>query len=416
MTVRIENTNPTLAATMAAAMHSDDPEVQAAAWEQFHQATIARMEQDFEDFKQSNDTAILTNRGYRQLTSEETKWYQRLGEVLKSAKPSQVFADILGEDIEGDIMPETIIEDVYRNLQDQHQLLHKVNFTYVRFAAKWILNDHSKQKAVWGDITDEIAKEITSGFKVVNTNQAKLSAFAFIEKGMIDLGPVFLDAYIRTVLSEALYCGLEYGIVAGTGVDEPIGIIRDIHDGVTVSTTDGYPKKPAKVVTEINPATYGALLAPLAKTEGGATRTFSVVHLLCNMTDYLTKIMPASTALTSDGKYVTGLFPFPTEVIVTNELSDGEAAIGILDEYTVFVGGEQNGMIEFSDEFKFLSDQRYFKVKQYANGRAVDDTSFIRLDISKLKPTYPTVNALSPDIAETLSTIADNTKPTVPSV
>lgn len=416
MTVRIENTNPTLAATMAAAMHSDDPEVQAAAWEQFHQATIARMEQDFEDFKQSNDTAILANRGYRQLTSEETKWYQRLGEVLKSAKPSQVFADILGEDIEGDIMPETIIEDVYRNLQDQHPLLQKVTFTYVKFATKWILNDHSKQKAVWGEITDEIAKEITSGFKVVNTNQAKLSAFAFIEKGMIDLGPVFLDAYIRAVLSESLYWGLEYGIVAGTGVDEPIGILRDIHDGVTVSTTDGYPKKTAKVVTEITPASYGALLAPLSKTESGASRTFSVVHLICNMTDYLTKIMPASTALTSDGKYVTGLFPFPTETIISNEMADGEAAIGILPEYTVFVGGEKNGVVEFSDEFKFLNDQRYFKVKQYANGRAVDDTSFLRLDISKLKPTYPTVNALNPEIAAQLSTIAENTAPTVPSV
>ena len=50
------------------------------------------------------------------------------------------------------------------------------------------------------------------------------------------------------------------------------------------------------------------------------------MQLLCNMTDYLTKIMPASTALTADGRYVTGLFPFPTEVIVTNELEDGEAA------------------------------------------------------------------------------------------
>ena len=185
---------------------------------------------------------------------------------------------------------------------------------------------------------------------------------------------------------------------------------------MTVSTTDGYPKKTAKVVTEITPASYGALLAPLSKTESGASRTFSVVHLICNMTDYLTKIMPASTALTSDGKYVTGLFPFPTETIISNEMADGEAAIGILPEYTVFVGGEKNGVVEFSDEFKFLNDQRYFKVKQYANGRAVDDTSFLRLDISKLKPTYPTVNALNPEIAAQLSTIAENTAPTVPSV
>lgn len=395
MTVRITDTNPELAATMAAAMQSNDPEVQSAAWEQFHQSIIERMRDDFEEAKQSNDSAILVNRGYRQLTSEETKWYQKLGEVLQSPNPRQAFVDILGEDIEGDLMPETIIEDVYKNLQEDHQLLDKVNFAYVKFATKWILNDHSKQKAVWGEITDEITKEITSGFKVVNVNQSKLSAFAFVEKGMIDLGPVFLDAYIRAVLTESLRCGLEYGIIAGTGVDEPIGIIRDISEGVSFSTSDGYPKKKAVEVTKFDPASYGAILAPLSKTENGAKRSFTVVQLLCNMTDYLTKIMPASTALTADGRYVTGLFPFPTEVIVTNELEDGEAVIGILGEYDVLVGGELNGVVEFSDEFKFVNDLRYFKVKQYATGRALDNTSFILLDISKLEPTYVTVAALT---------------------
>lgn len=399
MTVRIENNTPNLAATMAAAMRSDDPEVQAAAWEQFHQSTIERMMADFEEVKQSNDSAILTSRGYRQLTSEETKWYQKLADVLKSANPKQSFAEIIGSDIEGDLMPETILEDVYRGLQEEHPLLAKVGFTYVKYATKWILNDHSKQKAIWGTITEEITKEITSGFKVVKVDQNKLSAFAFVEKGMLDLGPVFLDAYIRAVLTESLRCGLEAGIVAGTGVDEPIGIIRDIHEGVNFSTTDGYPKKAAVKVTKFDPASYGQILAPIAKTESGAARSFTVVQLLCNMTDYLTKIMPASTALTADGRYVTGLFPFPTEVIVTNELEDGEAAVGILPEYDVLVGGELNGVVEFSDEFKFVEDLRYFKIKQYATGRSLDNTSFILLDISELEPTYVTVSALTPQMA-----------------
>jgi hypothetical protein len=102
-----------------------------------------------------------------------------------------------------------------------------------------------------------------------------------------------------------------------------------------------------------------------------------------------------------DGKYVTGLFPFPTEVIVTNELTDGEAAIGLLEEYNALAGAERNGVIEFSDEFKFLDDVRYFKMVQYATGRAFDNTSFILLDISKLEPTYPTVNAIVSGTLET---------------
>ena len=37
---------------------------------------------------------------------------------------------------------------------------------------------------------------------------------------------------------------------------------------------------------------------------------------------------------------------------------------------------------------KFLEDQRYYKVTGYGNGRPKDNTSFLRLDISKLAPTY----------------------------
>lgn len=399
MTVSIKKPHEGIAAAMAAAMKSDDPAAQEAAWSQFHSSITEQIMADFEDFRQSNDEAVLASRGYRQLTSQEKGFYQKLAKALKSPEPKQAFAEILGSDAEADLMPETIIEDVYRNLQEEHPLLAKVSFTYVKYATKWILNDHSRQKAIWGSITGEIAEEITSGFKIINVNQAKLSAFAFIEKGMLDLGPTFLDAYIRAVLAEALLCGLEAGIVNGTGVDAPIGAIRDIREGVTVSTTEGYPEKAAVAMESFAPAPYGALLAKIAKTEGGYMRKFQKVQMLCNMVDYLTKIMPATTALTTDGRYVNGLFPFPTEVIVTNELPEGTALVGLLDEYSMLIGGEKNGVIEFSDEFKFLDDLRYFKVKQYGTGRAFDDTSFAKIDISQLQPTYVTVNALTPAAA-----------------
>lgn len=394
MPVRITDNNEQLAQTMAAAMRSDDQAAQAAAWAQFHQAVTDTIMADFEEIKQSNDATILVNRGYRQLTTAETQWYQKLIDVMRSPNPKQSFVDIIGTDIEEGIMPETIIEDVYKNLEDEHPLLAAINFQYVKYATKWILNDHTAQNAVWGSITDEITKQITSGFKVVAVNQSKLSAFAFIERGMLDLGPTFLDAYIRTVLAMAIYGGLEHGFVAGTGVDEPIGMIRDIHEGVIVSTTDGYPAKTAVAVTKLDPATYGSVLALLAETESGQKRKFDKVYLLCNQADYLTKVMPATTALTADGRYVTNLFPYPTEVIVTNELDNGSALVGILGEYGAFAGGDRNGVIEFSDEFKFLDDVRYFKMVQYATGRAFDNTSFVLLDISELEPAYITVSAL----------------------
>ena len=116
-----------------------------------------------------------------------------------------------------------------------------------------MLNDHSAQTAVWGKITDAIVKEITSSFKVVDINQNKLSAFAIIEHGMLDLGPTFLDGYIRTVLSEAIMSGLELAIVSGTGLNQPIGLIKDISEGVSVSQTTGYPDKSKVAVKSFTP-------------------------------------------------------------------------------------------------------------------------------------------------------------------
>ena len=38
--------------------------------------------------------------------------------------------------------------------------------------------------------------------------------------------------------------------------------------------------------------------------------------------------------------------------------------------------------IEYSDEFKFLDDERVYLAKMYANGKAIDNNSFLLLDIS----------------------------------
>ena len=376
---------------IVAAMKSGDETAIQTAWSEFHASIAAEVKKDFEEVQASNDSAILAQRGYRQLTSREVKWYEKVITALKSANPKQAFTSIIASENEEDLMPTTIIEDVYKNLKEEYPLLKVINFQHVGYITKWILNDHSAQNAVWGTITDEITKEITSSFKVVNINQNKLSAYAIIELGMLDLGPVFLDGYIRTVLAEAIMSGLELAIVCGSGVNEPIGLIKDIHEGVSYSSSTGYPDKPAEKITDFTPATYGAIIAKMAKTEAGKKRKFGKVAFVCNQNDYLTKVMPATTVLNTNGAYVNNLFPFPTDVYVSNALDDGKAVVFLPDEYFLGMGGSKNGVIEYSDEYKFLEDQRVFKVKQYGAGRAFDNTSAVYLDISGLEPAYITV-------------------------
>lgn len=371
--------------SLSKAMKSGDEKAIQQAWEQFHESVVESVKQDY--IEASGNQSILLQRGYRQLTSEETKYYEALIKAGKSNAPKQELTGLLN----GDVMPVTIIEDVYRDLVDEHPLLSRINFQNVAYLTRWILNDHSKQNAVWGEINSEITAEVTSGFKTIEINQCKLTAYTLIEKDMLDLGPVFLDNYLRTFLKDALLCALEKAIVSGNGLNCPIGLDRDIHEGVSVNSTTGYPQKTAIKVTSFLPEEYGKLVAKLVKSEKGNSRKFDKVLMICNMSDYLTKVMPATTVLTGTGTYATNLFPFPTDVEVSNELAEGKAIICLPEEYFMGIGGAKEGVIEFSDEFKFLEDKRTFKIKMYGMGRAYDNTVAILIDISALDPAYITV-------------------------
>lgn len=377
------------------AMKSNDDTMIQEAWQSFHDSIAEQVRQDFEEVKDSNDAAIMAQRGFRQLTSKEKKWYQKFISAMKSSNPKQAFTEIIGSDQEEDLMPETIIEDVYKHLVDEHPLLKAIGVQYVAYATKWILNDHSVQMAAWGEINSEITKEITSAFKVIDVTQNKLSAFAAIQLDMLDLGPVFLDAYIRRVLIEAMAVGLEDGIVNGNGLAAPVGLIRDIHEGVSFSTTTGYPEKSKTAVTDFTPKTYGGLIAQLAQTENGKTRKVNKIALLVNPVDYYNKIVPATTVLGTDGTYRYDVLPVPTTIIQSTAIAEGAAVLFMPDEYKLFAGGRRNGVIEYSDEYKFLEDMRYFKIKQHATGKAYDNNCALYLDISGLEEMYVTVKQIT---------------------
>lgn len=407
-------------AALQAAFNAEDttPEVMQGAFEQFAQAIAATVQADFESA--NGDRNILAQRGFRQLTAEETKYYQALIDAGKSKNPVQTYAGLLSDKV----MPTTIIEDVYKDLLAEHPLLAKINFQSVQYMTRWILNDHSVQTAVWGAVNSQIAQQITSAFRTVEITQCKLSAYAVIEKDMLDLGPAFLDNYIRTFLKEALAVALEDAIVTGNGLNMPIGLDRDIHQGVSVSSSTGYPQKTAVALTSFMPKEYGAVLAELCETEvyytadatgvitpastaansdgspksgytkhGGAMRSFDEVTLICNMKDYLSKVMPATTVLNAAGSFTNNIFPFPTDVVRSNRVPAGKAILCLPEEYFFGIGSSKEGTLEYSDDYHFLEDQRVFKIKMHGYGKAWDNTVAILLDISNLVEAYVYVKA-----------------------
>lgn len=393
-----------------------------AAFESFGNAIAATVLADYESAH--GDQNILMQRGFRVLTSEERAFYQNLIKAGKE-KSVQTMNGLLSDKV----MPITIIEDVYKHLTEEHPLLGRINFVNVQYLTRWILNDHSVQTATWGAVNATVATQIESAFRTVEITQCKLSAYAVIEMDMLDLGPVFLDNYIRTFLREAVLAALESAVVSGTGHDQPIGLDRDIHQGVTVNSSTGYPQKDAVAITSFLPKEYGAVLAKLAVTEvwytanatgevtpaataanadgspksgytkhGGRMRSFDQVTLICNQLDFLSKVMPATTVLNAAGGYTKDIFPFPTEVIRSNAMATGKAILCLPEEYFMGVGSAKEGVLTFSDDFKFLEDKRTFKIKMHGMGKAFDDTCAVLLDISDLEEAFLTVKNISDEV------------------
>lgn len=351
----------------------------------YNESVCQDVRRELEQLKQTNgDNAVLQSRGVRILTQTEKKYYEKVIEASKSPDYKQQLSNVE--------MPFSIIEDVFKNLVDEHPLLARINFTNVQFLTKWVLNDHTVQTAVWGEINTEITQEISSSFRTVELEQFKLSAFFILDNAMLELGPTYIDAYVRRVLADSISVGLEKAIVTGDGKKCPLGMDRDIHEGVTV-TGGVYPRKTPLKVTSFLPKEYGKVLSNMTKTEKGKARKFSKVLMVVNMNEYLTKIMPATTVLNGAGAYVNNLFPFPTDVEISNEVADGEAIVCIPEEY--FFGLGMASKIEYSDEVKFLEDQRAYRAKLHGNGRMSDNTCSLLLDISKLDPAYITVKQLS---------------------
>lgn len=364
---------------MNKAIAENDPDAFAAAFEELSLNIQENIMAEVDLIRQQNDTAVLASRGTRQLTSEEKNYYEKVIDAMKSANPKQSLAEL---DV---VLPKTTIDAVFEDLTTDHPLLNAIQFQNTSGLIEMIVNTNGVELATWSALCADITKELTSGFKKVNMGLDKLSAFLPVCKAMLDLGPAWLDRYVRDILQEALYNGLEAGIIAGTGKNQPIGMMKQVGDGVTV--TDGvYPDKTAVAVKSFDPVAYGALLAQMAKSPKGKTRKVEGVILVVNPVDYFTKVMPGTTIMTPQGTYVNNVLPYPTTIIQSTQVPEGKAIIGLAKRYFMGIGTAKSGKIEYSDEYHFLEDERVYLVKLYGHGEPLDNNAFMLLDISALEP------------------------------
>jgi len=376
------------------AIEKNDEQAFAQAFEEYTDILQEAVLAEAKGLVQAADNQILAGRGVRVLTSEEMNYYQKVIEAMKSSNPKQALSGF------GDVLPKTVIDAVFEDITENHPLLDAINFQNAEALTEYLYSSmDGRFKALWGKLCGTITKELSSQFHKLSFGQNKLSAFVPICKAMLELGPEWLDRYVRTILYEAIANGLEDGSINGRGVAEgaadpddyiyePIGMIRDL---TNFNVATGYAAKAAIPVSDFSPENYGGLISQLAVGPNGLNRVITEVLLIVNPVDYLTKIFPATTYKTPQGGYVKDIFPFPTKVVQSAYITQGKAILGIAKRYLAVLGTGKEGRIDYSDEYRFLEDERVYLIKLYGTGRPLDNTSFLYLDISNIKAVAPIV-------------------------
>lgn len=336
---------------------------------------------EFLELQAQQDNAVLTARGNRVLTSTEKQYYEGVIEAMKSADPKQALTNI------NKVLPETVIDSVFDDIKAGHPLLAAIDFQNTGALIKILLST-TGGTAAWGTIDATITGELSANFLEVDLSLAKLTAFLPVNRYMIDLGPDWIDRYVREVLAEAAAVQLEVGIVSGNGKNQPIGMQKKLSGAV-----DGvYSDKTAISITDLSPSTFGTVLNTLTVGPNGNRRAVPSIIMVVNPSDYFTKVFPATTPRAADGTYNHDVLPYPCTIIQSPAVSQGKAIFGIPSRYFMGLGTQSGGKIEFSDEYKFLEQVRTYAIFLYGYGRALDENAFLLTDISGLVPTIQTVN------------------------
>lgn len=311
-----------------------------------------------------NDTSVMVQRGLNPLTVEEKSFYN---EVIGAGGFAGVEA----------LVPSTVFDRVFEDLRVNRPLLAEIDFVNTTATTEWITRNSDTEGAWWGSLTAAITKKLEATFKKEKTELFKLSAYVPVAKAMLDLGPTWLDKFVREILFESLAIALELAIVAGTGKEQPIGMIKDLKGNVVEGV---YPNKAATALNDLKPGTLGkSIMAPLTKN---GTKTVTSVLMIVNPLDYWEKIFAQTTFLTADKTYVYGVLPIPAKIVQSTAVTQGTMIAGRAKDYFMGVGSTQK--IEHSDHYKFLEDERTYIAKQYANGHPIDNDSFIVFDISAM--------------------------------
>lgn len=358
----------TLRAELFASMQTDDVKAQETAFNNFAQGLqneiIAQAKQEITNQNTAyTDEQILINRGVlKPLTSEEKRFFNEAIQRKGFDNIEQVF-------------PKTIIQDVFKNLKEEHPILSRIDMQNTDALTQIILSNPTKAKAFWGPICEDIKQMILSGFRVIDIKSSRLSGFVPVCKGMLELGPNWLANYVITIIKEIMSASLELAVIQGTGKNEPIGMMKKL-SGANDSV---YPDKDKVVVGDFKPKTLAGIRAAMAKAK---TDTGNVC-VFVNPETYWAKVFHNLAFQTVNGTWVNTTLPTGEEIIKSYAVPTDRLIFGDPKNYLLGVAG--NVRIDKYIETLAIEDMDLFIAKFYGYGLAKDQNAFFVADITTVE-------------------------------
>lgn len=322
------------------------------------------------------DRSILQQRGQNVLTAAETKFF------------NAVVQD--GGFKDGSILPVTTQERVFEDLVKEHPLLDALGLQDLGAVTKFIYSDPTKAYA-WGELFGEIKGQVNAAFRQEQIGQLKLTAFAAIPNDMLELGPEWVERYVRTLLVESYSVGLEFGFVNGGGAvaHQPVGLMKNVN-----ASTGAVTNKPSSGTLTFAPSEFGEVVAgelyevvkALSVDEKGKSRkVLNKIVMVVNPVDSI-GVQARNTIQTSTGQWVMAL-PYNIQTVESEEVPVGKALFFVKGQYLAAIAGGYK--LKKFDQTLAIEDATLYTIKQFANGKPKDNKAALVYDlkISFVPPT-----------------------------
>lgn len=279
------------------------------------------------------------------------------------------------------LLPEETIDRIFEDLSREHPFLAAINIKTTGLMMRIIKSDVSGQ-VVWGKIFGEIKGQLDATFSEEEINQSKATAFVVVPKDLKEHGPVWVERFVRTQIVEAFAYALEDKYINGTGKDQPIGMIRQVGENVTM-TGGEYPEKESSgVLTFADPYTAKDELTEVMKKlsvkekkdPNGKPYRVNVrgqVYMLVSSSD-VWDVEGKFLVLTAGGAWMTSM-PYNIKIVESEVAPEGKAVFFTPKRYDAYIGGGLS--IKQYNETLAMEDCDLYTAKQFAYGKADDDTS-----------------------------------------